>query len=55
MFVATAFQEALLKQAVPHDGVEGSGIYLREVFHKPQLPALLRQPSAAASAAPPAA
>lgn len=29
-YVAAGFLEALQRQTVPHDGVEGSGIYVRE-------------------------
>ncbi|PNW79232.1 hypothetical protein CHLRE_09g407100v5 [Chlamydomonas reinhardtii] len=31
-FVAQCFQEALQKQTTPHDGVEATGMYIREVF-----------------------
>ncbi|GFR46973.1 hypothetical protein Agub_g8625 [Astrephomene gubernaculifera] len=37
-FVAQCFQEALLKQTTPHDGVEATGMYVREVYHKKHLP-----------------
>lgn len=45
-FVAAALQEALTKQTLPHLGVEGSGVYVREVwagtpFGVKQLPANL--------------
>lgn len=30
-YVAAGFLEALQRQSVPHDGVEGSGVYVREV------------------------
>lgn len=33
-FVAAAVLEALQKQNVPHAGVEGSGVYVREVFSR---------------------
>jgi small subunit ribosomal protein S5 len=45
LFVATAFQEALQKQCVPHDGVEGSGVYLREVFHRSRTPMAVSVPA----------
>eukprot|EP00967_Tisochrysis_lutea_P157385 scaffold319294_cov17-Tisochrysis_lutea.AAC.1 len=31
-YVAAGFLEALHHQTVPHDGVEGSGIYVREML-----------------------
>jgi ribosomal protein S5 len=31
-YVAQCFQEALALQNAPHDGVEGTGTYIREVF-----------------------
>ncbi|GAX73110.1 hypothetical protein CEUSTIGMA_g563.t1 [Chlamydomonas eustigma] len=31
-YVAHCLKEALTKQSVPHDGVEGSGVYVREIF-----------------------
>ncbi|KAJ9528744.1 hypothetical protein QJQ45_020645 [Haematococcus lacustris] len=43
-FVAAAFQEALSHhQTVAHDGVEGSGVYIREVFHQKELPCGLQR------------
>ncbi|KAG2490039.1 hypothetical protein HYH03_011504 [Edaphochlamys debaryana] len=33
-FVAKCFQEALLRQTTPHDGVEATGMYIREVPRK---------------------
>jgi hypothetical protein len=36
-YMAAAFKEALSQQSVPHDGVEGSGVYVREVL-KGELP-----------------
>lgn len=32
-YVAQCFQEALSMQTTPHDGVEGKGVYVREVFN----------------------
>jgi small subunit ribosomal protein S5 len=32
-YVAHCLKEALAKQSAPHDGVEGSGVYVREIFH----------------------
>ncbi|KXZ46345.1 hypothetical protein GPECTOR_44g24 [Gonium pectorale] len=37
-FVAQCFQEALLSQSTPHDGVEASGMYIREVYSGRKLP-----------------
>ncbi|KAI8474708.1 MAG: hypothetical protein J3K34DRAFT_407089 [Monoraphidium minutum] len=36
--VVKAFMHALSSQSLPHDGVEGSGVYVREVYHKAKLP-----------------
>eukprot|EP00879_Flechtneria_rotunda_P001675 GHRR01001835.1.p1 GENE.GHRR01001835.1~~GHRR01001835.1.p1 ORF type:complete len:360 (+),score=95.85 GHRR01001835.1:159-1238(+) len=36
--VVQVFVEALTQQSLPHDGVEGSGIYMREVYPRKQLP-----------------
>lgn len=44
-FVAAGFLEALQHQTVPHDGVEGSGVYVREV----QRPSHHTPPAAAAA------
>lgn len=35
-YVAQCFQEALALQSVPHDGIEGTGVYVREVFRPPR-------------------
>lgn len=43
--------EALQKQAVPHDGVEGSGVYLREVYYRKRTPMDTPLNTAAATAA----
>ena len=37
-YVAQCLQEALGMQSTPHDGVEGTGVYVREVFNNPKLP-----------------
>ncbi|GLC61826.1 hypothetical protein PLESTB_001807700 [Pleodorina starrii] len=37
-YVAQCFQEALLKQTTPHDGVEATGMYVREVYRHKELP-----------------
>jgi len=37
------FVEALTTQSVPHDGVEGSGVYMREVYPWKKLPCGLRR------------
>ncbi|GIL55964.1 hypothetical protein Vafri_11429 [Volvox africanus] len=37
-YVAQCFQEALLKQTTPHDGVEATGIYVREIYARNELP-----------------
>ncbi|GIL85800.1 hypothetical protein Vretifemale_14340 [Volvox reticuliferus] len=42
-YVAQCFQEALLKQTTPHDGVEATGIYVREVYVRNELPCGLRR------------
>nr|8A22_Be Chain Be, uS5m [Polytomella magna]8APN_Be Chain Be, uS5m [Polytomella magna]8APO_Be Chain Be, uS5m [Polytomella magna] len=34
-FVAKAFFDALQKQTAPHDGVEGTGVYVKEVVRRP--------------------
>ena len=34
-YVAACLKEALAKQSVPQDGIEGSGVYLREVLDSP--------------------
>ena len=36
------FVEAMGNQSLPHDGVEGSGVYMREVYAK-KLPCGLRR------------
>ncbi|MEW5306957.1 MAG: hypothetical protein WDW36_009384 [Sanguina aurantia] len=41
-FVAQAFLEALQKQSTPYDGVEGTGMYMREKYSK-SLPAGLKK------------
>lgn len=43
LFVAHALLEALAKQSTPHDGVEATGMYVREVYHSAKLPAGLRR------------
>jgi hypothetical protein len=35
--------DRLLGQSVPHDGVEGSGVYMREVFYSRTLPCGLKR------------
>ncbi|EFJ40605.1 hypothetical protein VOLCADRAFT_99580 [Volvox carteri f. nagariensis] len=42
-YVAQCFQEALLKQTTPHDGVEATGMYVREVYARKELPYGLRR------------
>lgn len=37
-FVAQCFQEALSRQSAPHDGIEGTGVYVREVLPGSRLP-----------------
>lgn len=37
------FLAALAKQATPHDGVEGTGTYVREVYYRPKLPMRLQR------------
>jgi small subunit ribosomal protein S5 len=37
------FVEAMSNQSLPHDGVEGTGVYMREVYAKKQLPCGLRR------------
>ncbi len=32
-YVAQCLQEALAMQSAPHDGVEGTGVYVREIFN----------------------
>ena len=34
---------ALSSQSLPHDGVEGTGAYVREVYHKTKLPYKLKR------------
>jgi small subunit ribosomal protein S5 len=41
--VVQTFVEGLLGQSVPHDGVEGSGVYMREVWHGKELPCGLKR------------
>jgi hypothetical protein len=41
--VVHTFMEALLGQSLPHDGVEGSGVYMREVWHGRELPCGLKR------------
>lgn len=41
--VVHTFVDGLLGQSVPHDGVEGSGVYMREVFHSRTLPCGLKR------------
>eukprot|EP00775_Hariotina_reticulata_P013786 gene13786-13907_t len=41
--VVELFVEALSNQSVPHDGVEGSGVYMREVYPWKKLPCGLRR------------
>lgn len=36
--VVKAFMHAVTSQGLPHDGVEGSGVYVREVYHRGKLP-----------------
>jgi len=36
--VVKAWLHAVTTQALPHDGVEGSGVYVREVYHREKLP-----------------
>jgi hypothetical protein len=38
-----AWLHAVTTQTPPHDGVEGGGVYLREVYHRPKLPFGLRR------------
>lgn len=42
MSVVRCFLEALQKQSLPHDGVEGTATYVREVYYK-KLPMRLQQ------------
>lgn len=42
-FVAQCFAEALQRQSLPTEGVEGSATYVREVFYKRKLPAGLKR------------
>ena len=37
-YVAQCLQEALATQSMPHDGVEGTGVYVREVYNAANLP-----------------
>lgn len=32
-YVAQCLQEALATQSMPHDGIEGTGVYVREVYN----------------------
>lgn len=41
--VVNAFVEALSSQSLPHDGVEGTGVYMREVYHAKTLPCGLKR------------
>lgn len=41
--VVYSFLNVLTNQSVPHDGVEGSGVYMREVYHKKTLPCGLQR------------
>jgi len=41
--VVNAFVEALSGQSLPHDGVEGTGVYMREVYHAKTLPCGLKR------------
>lgn len=41
--VAYTFVNALVGQSLPHHGVEGSGLYIREVFAGKKLPFGLRR------------
>lgn len=41
--VVYTFIDALLGQSLPHDGVEGSGVYMREVYYAKQLPCGLKR------------
>ena len=41
--VVFAFIEALSGQSVPHDGVEGTGVYMREVYYRDKLPCGLKR------------
>lgn len=36
--VVKAWLQAVCNQAAPHDGAEGSGAYIREVYHRAKLP-----------------
>jgi hypothetical protein len=44
--VVKCLLEALQKQSTPHDGIEGSGVYAREVFYRPKLPFGLKREAA---------
>lgn len=37
------FLEALQRQTTPHDGVEATGVYMREVYYRKQLPCGLKR------------
>lgn len=41
--VVKAWLHAVTTQSVPHDGVEGSGVYVREVYHRDKLPIGLKR------------
>jgi ribosomal protein S5 len=41
--VAKIWLQAVTGQSLPHDGVEGSGVYVREVYHRAKLPFGLRR------------
>jgi ribosomal protein S5 len=41
--VVKAWLQAVTTQSPPHDGVEGGGVYVREVFHRAKLPYGLRR------------
>lgn len=43
LFVAQCFLEALQRQTTPHDGVEATGVYMREVYYRKQLPCGLKR------------
>jgi ribosomal protein S5 len=41
--VVKAWLQAVTNQSLPHDGVEGSGVYIREVYPRAKLPFGLRR------------
>lgn len=41
--VVKAWLQAVTNQAAPHDGVEGGGVYVREVYHRAKLPYKLQR------------